>query len=236
MSSFNSVFYSCTNCLPNSVLYSCEHKQGFILYCISTHWTIILMRDCKENLLERIIRTLCVRFVWGPLVGAVKFESQRIFFSQEKCLYNLSGETTMDIMNLEKKQNKEYLLIDPKFWLSKQLLPLFFTHVRILFLHKFSILTDKWTYTHRSVHQLTHKNPTWMTRHITWENEKLRTDERFDYLWSVIALFCFWYRTWCIKRFLRLFTWEQNRSWKWLIWLESPHTHTLVSLVCLTVE
>lgn len=80
MSSFNSVFYSCTNCLPNSVLYSCEHKQGFILYCISTHWTIILMRDCKENLLERIIRTLCVRFVWGPLVGAVKFESQRIFF------------------------------------------------------------------------------------------------------------------------------------------------------------
>lgn len=38
---FNSVFYRCTNCLANSVLYSRDHKQGFILYCISTHWTII---------------------------------------------------------------------------------------------------------------------------------------------------------------------------------------------------
>lgn len=38
---FDSVFNRCTNCLANSVLYSCEHTQGFILYCISTHWTII---------------------------------------------------------------------------------------------------------------------------------------------------------------------------------------------------
>lgn len=80
---FNSVFYSCTNCLANSVLYSRDHKQGFILYCISTHWTIILMRDCKENLLGRIIRTLFVRWLGPSLVGAVKVGSERFFFFKE---------------------------------------------------------------------------------------------------------------------------------------------------------
>lgn len=53
---FNSVFYRCTNCLANSVLYSRDHKQGFILYCISTHWTIIRIRDCKENDIESVGR------------------------------------------------------------------------------------------------------------------------------------------------------------------------------------
>lgn len=46
---FNSVFYRCTNCLADSVLYSCDDTQGFIVYCISTHWTIIRLRDCKEK-------------------------------------------------------------------------------------------------------------------------------------------------------------------------------------------
>lgn len=99
---FNSVFYSCTNCLANSVLYSRDHKQGFILYCISTHWTIILMRDCKENLLGRIIRTLFVRLLGPSLVGAVKVGSERFFFFQGNCLYNLSEEATVDNMNIRK--------------------------------------------------------------------------------------------------------------------------------------
>lgn len=104
MSSFNSVFYSCTNCLPNSVLYSCEHKQGFILYCISTHWTIILMRDCKENLLERIIRTLVVRLP-GPLVGAVTVGSERIFL--KAIAYTVCLEKLLRILWTLKKRLKK---------------------------------------------------------------------------------------------------------------------------------
>lgn len=82
---FNSVFYSCTNCLANSVLYSRDHKQGFILYCISTHWTIIRIRDCKENLMGWRIWTLLVGLLGPSLAGAVEVGSERNIF-QEKLL------------------------------------------------------------------------------------------------------------------------------------------------------
>lgn len=60
----NRVFYRCTNCPADSVLYSCDLTQGFILYCISTHWTITCLRDCKEKseavlVLERFPRRIC---------------------------------------------------------------------------------------------------------------------------------------------------------------------------------
>lgn len=62
--------------LANSVLYSRDHTQGFILYCKSTHGTIIPKRDCKENDVcvcvistKRKLQT----FGAGPtIVGAVK--------------------------------------------------------------------------------------------------------------------------------------------------------------------
>lgn len=60
------------------------------------------MRDCKENLLERIIRTLVVRLL-GPLVGDVKVESERIFLKE--IAYSLSGEAIMDIINFKEKKH-----------------------------------------------------------------------------------------------------------------------------------
>lgn len=57
------------------------------------------MRDCKENQ-----NTFCLL---GPnLVGAVKVGSERIFFFQGNCLYNLSEEATVDNMNIKKKTTK----------------------------------------------------------------------------------------------------------------------------------
>lgn len=76
------MFYRCTNCLAYSVLYSRDHKQGFILYCISTHWTIICIRDCKENDTESVGKENI--FGAGPLIaGAVDVWEWEKYFQGE---------------------------------------------------------------------------------------------------------------------------------------------------------
>lgn len=83
---FNSVFYRCTNCLANSVLYSRDHKQGFILYCISTHWTIIRIRDCKENDIESVgMKNLNTLWCWVLVLLELWKLGVREIFSRTNC-------------------------------------------------------------------------------------------------------------------------------------------------------
>lgn len=56
---FNSVFNRCTNCLANSVLYSCDHNRGLSCTVYLTHWTIICFKRLKRKF-YREVRTLVV--------------------------------------------------------------------------------------------------------------------------------------------------------------------------------
>lgn len=91
-------------CLANSVLYSCDHKQGFILYCISTHWTIIRRRDCKENYSEAMRREKRNILVLGHPSHAM--ELRETFSTKKWWLHYLciSGQPALDKMYKYKKE------------------------------------------------------------------------------------------------------------------------------------